>query len=105
MWEYVKLLYYLWRPKVIFLMRTSHGMGDNLLLTLLLPGIRSKNPKKKIVVETPWKELFEHNPYVNWVTDKHFKTTKRHIKPKYYVDTNTTISLYEQMMGYIGETE
>jgi len=86
-------------------MRISNGLGDNLLLSILFPHLRKKYPRYKIVVETPWKELFKNNPYIDWVTDKHFKTTKRHIKPKYYVDKNTKTSFIEQIMSYIGENK
>jgi len=100
---FIKLVYYLLRPKVIFLMRTSHGMGDNLLLTMLLPILRKKKPDHKIVVETFWPDLFRNNPDADWVTDQHLKTTRRHIKPTYKVDTTTTVSIYEQMTAYTGE--
>jgi ADP-heptose:LPS heptosyltransferase len=94
----IKLLYFLLSKDTIFVRRFSNGMGDNLLLTGLLPELRKRNPNKKIVVEsTRWCSLFENNPYVDWVTHKHFKTTKRHTKPKYHIDTNTNRSLYSQL--------
>ena len=105
MFSYLQLFYYLLRPKTIFVMRTSNGLGDNLLLSVLLPYLRKKNPKHKIVVETRFPELFKNNPYVDWVTNRHFKTTKRHIKPKYRIYKNTKFSFIEQMLNYIGVNE
>lgn len=103
MFSYMRLVYYLLRPKTIFVRRTSDGLGDNLLLSLVLPELRKKYPDRKIVVETPWKELFDNNPCLDWVTDRHLKTTGRHIKPKYHVDENTTTSIQEQVLAYVGE--
>ena len=100
----MKLLYYLIRPKTIFLKQGSHALGDNLFISILLPHLRKKYPHHKIVVETLWKDLFENNPYPDWITDKHFKTTKRHIKPKYHIHKETKISIYNQIMNYVGNT-
>ncbi|HVP58050.1 MAG TPA: glycosyltransferase family 9 protein [bacterium] len=100
--SYVRLIYYLLRPNVIFVRRTSNGLGDNLLMTMVLPELKKQHPGSKIVVETPWPELFAHNPYVDWVTTKHLKTTRRHIKARYHVDETTTVSIYEQTMAYVG---
>lgn len=102
MFSYLRLLYYLLRPRTVFLRRTSNGLGDNLLLTALLPEIRTRMPDHRIVVETPWKELFEHNPHADWVTDKHMKTTRRHIKPVYRVGKRGDRPFLEQMLDYIG---
>jgi ADP-heptose:LPS heptosyltransferase len=102
MFEYCKLFYYLIRPRTVFLRRISNALGDNLLLTALLPGLREKKPEHKVVVETPRPEIFLHNPYVAWVTTKHLKTTRRHIKPKYRVLDGTEKSFIEQMRAYIG---
>lgn len=103
MFSRLRLLYYLLKPRTIFLRRTSNGLGDNLLMSMLLPELRRKYPNHKIVVETPWKDLFVNNPNADWVTDKHFKTTARHIKPRYHIDRDTEVSIYEQIMGYAGE--
>jgi ADP-heptose:LPS heptosyltransferase len=100
----VKLLWYLLQPKTIFLRRTSNSLGDNLVMSSILPDLRMKYPDRKIIVETPWKELFWNNPYADWVTDKHFKTTSRHIKPKYHVDGTTTVSVFEQTARYAGKS-
>jgi len=102
MFSTIKLIYFLLRPKTIFLKYFSSGLGDNLLLSALLPYFRGKYPNYKIVVETKWPELFENNPYPDWVTDKHLKTTKRHFKPKYRIDKTTTESLYSQFMQSVG---
>jgi ADP-heptose:LPS heptosyltransferase len=99
----VKLLWYLARPKTIFLRRTSNSLGDNLVMSSILPDLRMKYPDHKIVVETPWKELFRNNPYADWVTDRHFMTTDRHIKPRYHVDETTTVSVFEQTARYAGK--
>jgi ADP-heptose:LPS heptosyltransferase len=99
--SYLRLLYYLLRPGTVFLRRTSNGLGDNLLLTALLPELKRLMPDRRIVVETPWKEIFYNNPYVDWVTDRHIKTTKRHIKPVYRVEGRGDRPFLEQMMRYI----
>lgn len=101
--EYIKLFYYLIHPKSIFVRWTSHALGDNLLLSVILPELRRKNPKGKIIVETKFPELFLFNPNVDWVTDKHFKTTRKFIKPKYRILENSVKSIYEQMLEYISD--
>jgi ADP-heptose:LPS heptosyltransferase len=102
MLEYCKLIYYLMRPRTVFLRRISNALGDNLLLTALLPGLKEKKPTSKIVVETPRPEIFYNNPYVDWVTTKHISTTRRHIKPKYRVLNRTDQSFTDQMRAHIG---
>ena len=101
MFSYLRLIYYLLRPKTIFLRRTSNALGDNLLLSAVLPVLRRKYPHHRIVVETPWPELFENNPYPDWVTDKHMKTTRRHIKPVYKVSGRGAAPLIAQMTAYV----
>ena len=100
---YLKLLYFLANPKTVFLRRPSHGLGDNLLLSILLPDLRREHPGHKIVVETPWPDLFKHNPGADWATDRHLMTTRRHIKPRYHIDEKTTVSIYEQLTGFVGK--
>lgn len=100
--DYIKLLFYLLYPKTLFIRRISDGLGDNILLTALLPFLRQKYSDFKIVVETPWIDLFNNNPYVDWVTDKHIKTTKKHIKPKYRVINGHSSPFIQQMLNYIG---
>jgi ADP-heptose:LPS heptosyltransferase len=102
MLAYLKLALWLLRPRTVFLRRTSNGLGDNLLLSALLPAIRRRLPRHRVVVETPWKELFFNNPYVDWVTDKHIKTTGRHIKPVYRVEKRGDRPFLEQMLEYVG---
>jgi len=101
--SYLRLIYYLLRPDTIFVRRTSNGLGDNLLLSMILPELRKKHPDRRIVVETPWPEIFANNPNADWVTGLHMKTTRRHIKPRYHVEETTTASIYEQTMAYVGE--
>ena len=103
--SYLRLIYYLLRPNTIFVRRTSNGLGDNVLLSAILPRLRKDNPNHRIVVETPYPELFEHNPYADWVTDKHLKTTTRHIVPRYRVDKDTDASFLKQMTRYVGSDE
>ena len=105
MFEYIKLLYYLVRPRTIFVSGVSKALGESVLLSLLLPHLRRKNPRHRIVVKTRWGELFENNPHVDWVTNKHFKTTGRFIKPKYHINRSSTKSMLEQMLAYVEETE
>jgi ADP-heptose:LPS heptosyltransferase len=102
MWSYLKLAYFLVRPRTVFLRCATHGLGDNLLLSAVLTCLRETYPYHKIVVETRWPELFRNNPGVDWVTDRHMKTTSRHIKPKYHVDSDTGISIYMQIMRRAG---
>ncbi len=101
--EYILLFYYLLHPKAIFVRWTSHAMGDNLLLTVILPELRKRNSKAKIIVETKFPEFFIDNPNVDWVTNRHFKTTKKFIKPKYKIVAETSKSIYEQMLSYISD--
>jgi len=102
MFEYLKLFYFLLRPKTIFVRRISGALGDNILLTVLLPGLKRKYPDHRIVVETPIPELFLNNPHVDWITGKHFKTTGKFIKPKYRVTGKTGAPFISQIQGYIG---
>jgi len=102
MFEYLKLIYFLFRPKTIFIRKRSGALGDDLLITLVLPFLRNKYPDHKIVVEVNWKDHFKNNPYVDWITDKHLKTTKRHIKPKYLIHPDTKQSIYSQFMASVG---
>jgi len=102
MLDYLKLLYFLISPRIIFVRRTSNALGDNILLTALLPSICKKWPQHKIILETPIPELFQNNPHVHWVTTKHIKTTKRHIKPKYSVVNGNEPAFIVQMHSYIG---
>jgi ADP-heptose:LPS heptosyltransferase len=101
-WSYLRLVYYLLRPRTIFVRCSTHGLGDNLLLSAVLPYLRETHPSHKIVVETRWPDLFYNNPHADWVTDRHMKTTGRHIKPKYHVDRNTEDSIYRQIMRRVG---
>ena len=105
MLSYPRLIYYLLRPNTTFVRRTSNGLGDNILLSAILPTIRKIHPRCRIVVETPFPELFENNPFVDWVTDKHLKTTRRHVVPRYRVDRDTRTSFTEQMMRYVATQE
>ncbi len=102
MLDYLKLIYYLMRPRSIFLRRFSNALGDNVLLSSLLPAMRTNWPNHKIVIETPMPELFWNNPYVDWVTSKHIKTTRRHIKPKYWVLKGTEPPFTVQMNAFLG---
>jgi ADP-heptose:LPS heptosyltransferase len=102
MWSYLRLAYYLLSRRTIFLRCATHGLGDNLLLSAVLPYLREQHPEKRIIVETRWPELFLHNPNADWVTELHMKTTGRHIKPKYHVDRETRDSIYRQIMSKVG---
>lgn len=103
--EYVKLGGYLFLPDAIFLKKFSNGIGDNLLLSLLPPHIKRNMPGKRVIIETRYPELFDHNPFVDWATDTHIRTTRRHIRPKYHIDPSTTIHLTRQMNRAIGIDE
>lgn len=103
MLNYLKLIYYLLRPKTKFIRRTSDAMGDSLLLSVSLQGLRQKYPKHKIIIESRWKDLFINNPNVDWTTKYHFSTTKRHLLAKYKIVKNTTDSIYRQISRYVSE--
>jgi ADP-heptose:LPS heptosyltransferase len=100
--NYMVLLYYLVRPKTIILRRFSRGLGDNIMLSMLVPSLRAQYPRHKIIVETPWPTLFHGNPHIDWVTDLHVKTTRRHLRPRYRVDPSTKVSIYRQLAQSIG---
>lgn len=102
MWPYLKLIYYLLNRRTVFLRCATQGLGDNLLLSAVLPYLRHKYSARPLVVETRWPELFKHNPNADWVTHLHMKTTARHIKPKYHIDCETRDSLYTQLMSKVG---
>jgi ADP-heptose:LPS heptosyltransferase len=95
--EYIKLLFFLIHPRTVFIKKRSGAIGDDLLMSCVLPGIKKKFPGKKIIVEARWKSLFKNNPYIHWVTDKHIKTTKKHLKPKYVINENSTIPIITQI--------
>lgn len=105
MFDYLKLIYFLLRPKTVFVRKRSGALGDDLLMSLVLPALKEKYPQHKIIIEARWKELFENNPNIDWVTDKHIKTTKRHLIPGYLIDRNTKESIYLQLMKSIGFNE
>ncbi len=100
--EYIKLIYYLIHPRSIFIKGFSSAIGDSLLLSSVLPHVRKKYPDKKIIVKTSKPELFLNNPYPDWVTSRHIKTTKKFIRPKYHIWPDKTESVYLQMMQYFG---
>jgi ADP-heptose:LPS heptosyltransferase len=100
--EYIKLLYYLVNPDTIFLKSPSKAIGDNLLMTGLIPNLKKRNPKKKIIVETKHKDLFINNHDIYWVTSQHFKTTSKFIRPRYKLTPDFTKSIYLQLMEAVG---
>lgn len=102
MLDYLKLLYYLFRPNTIFVRKRSGALGDQLLMTTVLEKLKQKYPNHKLIVEADWTMFFKNNPHVNWVTNKHFKTTKRHFKPKYHIDVDSQKNMIEQMLESIG---
>ena len=101
MLDYLKLIYYLLRPNTIFIQKSSGALGDDLLMSIVLPKLKEKYPDHKIIVEANWCEFFVNNPYVDWVTSKHLKTTKRHLKPKYLIDVNNDDAVTKQFMKSI----
>ncbi len=99
--ESFRLIYHLIDPKSIFLCGFSTGLGDCLMLSALLPHLKIKYPDRKIIVEIARPELFKNNPYVTFTTTKHYKTTKRHIKPRYHVEPKTNKHMIEQLLEHI----
>lgn len=102
MFAYINLCRYFFHAKTIFIRRTSNAIGDNILLSSLLPDLRKKHPRHKIIVETPLPDIFCNNPHVDWVTSKHIMTTQRHTKPKYRVVGHNAVPLTTQMRAYFG---
>lgn len=102
MLEHLRLLSYLLRPRTLFLRRSSKALGDNLLLTLMLPGLRQRHPRHRIIVETEHPELFLHNPHVTWATRAHLATTRRHLKPRYRLRPGERASIYSQLLSSAG---
>ncbi len=100
--DYLKLIYYLFHPKTLFVKKRSGAVGDDLLMSLTLPGLKKKFPDKKIIVEARWVDLFKNNPFVHWVTDKHLKTIKKHLKPKYKILPELTEPITIQMLKSVG---
>ncbi len=96
------LLYCYLNPKYLFLNSFSKGIGDSIMLSALIPGLKKKYPGKKIVVQTPHKSLFYGNPDVAYVARKHLMTTKRHFKTGYHVTPHTDSTLLAQMAERIG---
>lgn len=103
-WSHLKLAAWLLRPRTLFLRRSSKGLGDNLLLSMLLPGLRLRHPGRRIVVETQYPDLFLHNPHVAWATRAHLSTTRRHLKPRYRVLPGQRHNVYAQFMASVGLT-
>ncbi|MCF7858928.1 MAG: glycosyltransferase family 9 protein [Candidatus Cloacimonetes bacterium] len=103
--EYLILAYYYLRPRTIIIRRISNAMGDCLLLSIAVQGLRNKFPDYKVIIECKWPELFINNPLVDWVTRKHITMTRRHIKPKYHILPETTESIYKQISQYTGLDE
>jgi ADP-heptose:LPS heptosyltransferase len=99
--EYLIHISYLIRPHTVFIQRGSKAIGDNLLLSGVLPFIHAKYPKYKIIVETNLPELFENNPYVSWVTTLRYTKTCKHLKPQYHYDAQTDQPLYSQLLESI----
>lgn len=102
--DFVRLLSYYPRPRVIFLRRFARAIGDNLLLSSLLPALRERYPEHSIVLETNWPVLFRHNPHVTFATDKFVDMvrTPRHRIPRYVVVPGTKERLVDQMLAAVG---
>lgn len=73
------------RPRTLILRRLSRALGDNLLLTAVAREVHRADPGLRLVVETPFPELFHQNPHVVRAVDGHFATTRRHFRPKYHL--------------------
>ena len=102
--DLLRLLSYYPRRRVILLRRFARALGDNLLLSALLPPLRERHPDHALVVETTWPVLFRHNPHVTFATDKFIGEirTARHQVPRYVVVPGTTEPLVAQMLAAVG---
>lgn len=103
--EYLYLTYYLLKPRTIVLRRVSTGMGDNLMLSALVWGVKRIFPNIDIVIETQWPELFRLNPDVVFVTSLHYTTTKRFYKARYAIHPKTVAHIIRQQLSFLPEIQ
>jgi len=80
------------------------------LVTGLIRNLKEKYPRKKIVVEvhkkSPYlKVLFQGNPHLSFVTCKHHCSTKRHLRPNYFIVKETKKNIYKQLANSAGLQE
>jgi ADP-heptose:LPS heptosyltransferase len=98
----LKLLFLLFDPSCIFVGKTTGGIGDALMTTAQIRLLKNRFPKKKIVVETKYPELFVYNPCVYFVVNKHIMKTKRHIKRYYIIDSTHQEHILKQVIKSTG---
>lgn len=54
-----------WTFKRTFVLKRSAAIGDCLQLTALARALQWYEPEWKVYADTPWPELFEHNPFIS----------------------------------------
>ena len=101
---FIQWLRLLVAPKVVFVRRFSGAIGDNLLMTVVLPHVRAKYPSHTVVVESNRPELFCHNPYVDVVTPyfADWISIGRRFVSQYVVVEGTESHLTEQLLAPFG---
>lgn len=83
-------------PNSITLRRSSGAMGDNLLLSCLVREIKRVRPRKHVILETAWPDLFRYNPYVHSLYTGN--VSPRYHRIKYRIDPGTTEHIIDQLV-------
>jgi hypothetical protein len=76
-------------------------MSASLMATLIPGAIHRIREHCAVIVETPWPELFQNNPHVDFVTRKHLLTTDRFIDPHFRIDVKTVDGCARQMLDSV----
>lgn len=91
-----KKLALLLHPDKIVLRRISKALGDNLMLSFLAREIKRAYPRKKVIIETEYPDLFLGNPHVDWVIKG--KKLPFYIKNEYRLGPDTGTHILDQMI-------
>jgi ADP-heptose:LPS heptosyltransferase len=92
----VRFAPYLVRPGTVVIRRFSRALGDNLLLSALAREVRRRHPRRPVVLETNWTELFRGNPHVALAVST--KVAFRYRKPSYRLEPETGEHIIDQLM-------
>jgi hypothetical protein len=99
--DHLTLLYYLFHSKAWFIRSGSNDLSTNLMLTLIPGVIKQVRQGAKVIIETPYPELFENNSNVDFVTSRHLVTSDRFITPRFQIDTKSTESFSRQVLDTV----
>lgn len=83
-------------PDKIVLRRISKALGDNLMISCLAREIKRTYPRKKVIVETEYPDLFFANPNVDVVLKG--KRLPFYVKAKYRLSPDTETHILDQMI-------